>query len=109
MKAYQTYNGTNWVEILPYEFSQSELEILYDPSHKDYQSTIDSIMSAKTSTISDASSLITIMENNLPTIPEGSSFNLLSVDIVDDGTIISGLINYRLDGEHIQLRFSQEK
>ena len=109
MKAYQTYNGIDWVEILPYEFTKEELEILYDPSDKDYQSTIDSIISEKTSTISDTSFLITIMEDNLPTIPEGSSFNLLSVDIVDEDNIISGLINYRLDNDHLQIRFIDSK
>ena len=104
MNIYQSLQQEVWVEIVSPILSNNQLEILAseDEAAKipiyEYISNNNRI----TSNEPTVTLLNKLVSDKKPT--EGV-YEFISADVIVDGDSTSGIINYRIDGNHEQLRF----
>lgn len=52
-----------------------------------------------------AKELNALYERHKPTIEEGISYQLITMDVFENENVFSGILNCRVNGEHLQIRF----
>ena len=86
----------------------------YNINMKDFKSVVEGIWTSENSVItpSEKNTLISIYNSNKPVITKDPNsgitplYELIQVDIaLEENTLIKGLLNCRVDGEHTQIRF----
>lgn len=96
MKNY-TFKNNAWKEIVP--FTEEEKVILKGDDMVAKLAVIDGRYHDVDPEV--AQSLQGIYDANKPVLKEGDVYQLIAADINDDG---NGIINCRVNGEHIQIR-----
>ena len=106
----QSTNGTEWFQILtPVELTEEQQSIL--DTQQDEEAILEIVELQRNSSRKLLRDFQFKHERELyeihkPIIKENEVFELLAVDIVKvKGSPMSGIINYRLNGEHKQIRF----
>ncbi len=110
MKQLQSTTENSWVELNNIILTDEQMSILYDmsDSNKDKRNSLqDQIKSMRETTalLDDISAAQAIYNKNKPTIKNSDVYELISVDVFMDGTSETGIINCRINKEHIQIRF----
>ena len=106
MKNYQSITEGTWVEILKVELTEEQKTILLSSNDKkDLLSLIKSKREGKVS-IEKKNSLSAFYDSVKPELKEEDIYKLISIDVSDkeDG-IFKGVLNCRINEEHIQIRF----
>jgi hypothetical protein len=105
-----TIEGT-WVEIKQVELTQEDKKLLESTNDTDLEAKkvlIDKIKTERESVAleSDATLAKTTYESKKPTLKSTDTYQLISADFIinDDNTINNGIINCRVNGEHVQIR-----
>jgi hypothetical protein len=105
-----TVEGT-WIEIKQVEISQEDKNLLESTSETDLEAKkvlIDKIKSERESVAleSDVTLAKTTYESKKPTLKSTDTYQLISADFIinNDNTINNGIINCRVNGEHVQIR-----
>jgi hypothetical protein len=105
MGKYHTKNGVDWVQIVPRKNSQEIFLLLKNPKRTSEEEQIinkwqDSAFVEVESNMSDE--LIGVYNSIKPI----EDFELISVDLFKkESKVYSGIMNYRVNQEHKQIRF----
>jgi len=114
MKQVQSTVETIWKEIVTVELTAEEQVLLHSTSEEDKvtkKALIDRIKAERELELDEAISIATqtIYEANKPTLKETDTYQLIAVDIqldiIDEKYFGKGIINCRINNEHIQVRF----
>jgi hypothetical protein len=110
----KTLNSTvegSWVEIKQVELTQEDKKLLESTSETDLEAKkvlIDKIKTERESVAleSDATLAKTTYESKKPTLKSTDTYQLISADFIinDDNIINNGIINCRINEEHVQIR-----
>ena len=106
MKNYQSVNEGTWVEILKVELTEEQKTILL--SSDDKKDLLSLIKSQREGEISNEknNSLSAFYNSVKPALKEEDIYELISIDISDkENGIFTGILNCRINKEHIQIRF----
>jgi hypothetical protein len=105
-----TTEGT-WVEIKQVELTQEDKNLLESTSETDLEAKkvlIDKIKTERESVALEADIILaqTAYESKKPTLKSTDTYQLISADFIinDDNIINNGIINCRVNGEHVQIR-----
>lgn len=109
MKSLHSISEYVWVEAIksvPLTESQIELLSSNDPSKKEERKQLISSLSKpyKEATNEDALLANSIYENNKPSLSPENVYSFISMDLYINENKTSGILNCRIDGEHIQIR-----
>jgi hypothetical protein len=113
MKNYQSTQEGIWHEILDVELTNQQKEILnsftIDPdsiaSRKEIMDMVKELSEGPVSPQKE-DELIALYSSKKPEVPEGQSYQLISMDVSeDDSGGFTGILNCRVNGDHIQVRF----
>ena len=111
MKNLQSIEEGKWIELVSVELTETEQAILLSTNSDDFESKL--ALSEKIKTESKKSVSATIASkakskyNEIkPSLKETDVYQLIAADFVyDDTNNTSGILNYRLNEEHKQVRF----
>lgn len=110
MKTVQSTVETVWKEIVKVELTEAERVLMRSTSEEDKvakKALMDRVKSEREVAldIDSTTAAQAIYEAKKPTLKEGDEYQLIAVDMQLEGTIGKGIINCRVNGEHIQVRF----
>lgn len=110
MKQYQSTTEGIWIELKPVQLSENQkiLMISTDENKKESKkSLIDWIKSEREGQVDELKSteLTIFYESKKPEIKENDNYHLISVNLIEKGDTFIGILNYRINDEHKQIRF----
>ena len=111
MKNYQSTIEGTWVQLLPIELTEAQLELLKSTKETDVEAKSDLIKEIKESREGAVSfelseKLNTVYTSLKPELKEKEVYQLISADFSEKSeNIFTGIINYRINTEHKQIRF----
>jgi hypothetical protein len=110
MKNLQSIEEGTWVELLPVELTEAQLELLKSTKETDAEAKSELIAEIKESKEGAVSSELTEKLNTLytflkPELKEEDVYQLISADFSEKENKFTGIINCRVNGEHKQVRF----
>jgi hypothetical protein len=111
MKNYQSTIEGTWIELFPVELTEAQLELLKSTEEKDVEAKSDLIKEIKESREGAVSfelseKLNTVYTSLKPELKEEDVYQLISADFSEKSeNVFTGIINYRVKGEHKQIRF----
>ena len=110
MKAIQSTVETIWKEIVKIELTSEEKTLMLSMNEEDEvakKALIDRIKSERELELDVETSAIaqSIYEVNKPTLKSTDTYQLIAVNMQLEGEVGKGIINYRVNGEHRQIRF----
>ena len=111
MKNYQSTIEETWVELLPVELTEAQLELIQSTKETDAEAKSDLIKEIKESREGAVSSELTKKLNTVytslkPELKEEDVYQLISADFSEKSeNVFTGIINFRLNQEHKQIRF----
>ena len=110
MKVIQSTLETIWKEIVKIELTSEEQTLIFSTNEENEvakKALIDRVKSEReleldveTSTIAQA-----IYESKKPTLKSTDTYQLIAVDMQLEGEFGTGIINCRVNEEHVQIRF----
>lgn len=110
MKNLQSISEGTWVELLPVTLTEEQKTLLNSNNVKD-KSKIDELFKYIKSqrevalALEDEAIAESIYTANKPVLEEGETYELISVNMTLTEGSASGIINFRINGEHKQIRF----
>ena len=109
MKNYQSTIENTWVELLPVELTEPQVELLKSTQETDVEAKSDLIKEIKESREGAVSSelsekLNTVYTSLKPELKEEDVYQLISADFSEKENKFTGIINCRVNGEHKQVR-----
>jgi hypothetical protein len=111
MKNYQSTIEGTWVELLPVQLTEAQLELLKSTKETDEEvksKLVAEIKELREGAVSSELSekLNTVYTSLKPELKEKEVYQLISADFSDKSeNVFTGIINYRIKGEHKQIRF----
>jgi hypothetical protein len=113
MKNYQSTTEGSWIEFIPVQLTEEQKTIMSSTSiePEDIQTRkalIEEIKSLRETTITSGKSteLQSFYESKKPEVGEGQTYSFIAMDVSEgDGGNFTGILNCRVNGEHIQVRF----
>ena len=110
MKQFQSTSEQNWVQVMPISLSQQEKDLLFSKDKKNDENRDALIKDINTRRFSsvDAETLTKLnafYTSIKPSIKEGETYELIAIDVFDNLGGFSGILNYRINKEHLQIRF----
>jgi hypothetical protein len=111
MKNYQSTIENTWVELVQVELTEAQLELLKSTEETDTEAKSDLIKEIKESREGAVSSelsekLNTVYTSLKPELKEKEVYQLISADFSEKSeNVFTGIINYRINTEHKQIRF----
>lgn len=111
MKNYQSTIENTWIELLPVELTETQIELLKSTQETDAEAKSDLIKEIKESREGAVSSelsekLNTVYTSLKPELKEKDVYQLISADFSEKAeNVFTGIINFRLNAEHKQIRF----
>lgn len=107
MKRYKSVELGKWYEVLEYHLTEEQKELLASRKPKDIKSQ------SELKKLIEVESKGEVNETDLEKLnifykeikPTQRNFKLISCDIVEIDDIYSGILNYRVNSEHKQVRF----
>lgn len=109
MKNLQSIEEGKWVEIVSVSLTEEEKTLLVstNPADKEAKEALILEVQAKATTAAskkDAAIAKAKYEEVKPVLEEGETYEFIAMDIVL-GETVSGILNFRINGEHKQIRF----
>jgi hypothetical protein len=109
MKNYQSTIEETWVELLPVELTETQLELIQSTKETDAEAKSELIAEIKELKEGAVSSELTEKLNTLytslkPELKEEDVYQLISADFSEKENKFTGIINCRVNGEHKQVR-----
>jgi len=111
MKNLQSTTEGTWIELLPVELTEAQLELIQSTKETDAESKSELIAEIKESRKGAVSSELTEKLNTVytslkPELKEEDVYQLISADFSEKSeNVFTGIINCRINGEHKQIRF----
>lgn len=110
MKNIQLTTEGTWVELVPVVLTESEKTLLASTNEQDEQARTALVTEIKTRSEkalvkAESDKAKAIYLSLKPTLKETDVYQLISANMVLDGETGTGIINYRVNGEHKQIRF----
>lgn len=110
MKTYQSTAENIWEEINRIIYSEQEQLILDSENEEDRDAKkqiteLHKNEGKKLLAENESQKFIEIYNQQKPTLSETDKYVLLSIIVVEKGKKTTGIINYRINGEHKQIRF----
>ena len=110
MKTYQSTTEGTWIEVLPVQLSEEQIQLMMskDDADKEAQAQLAAdIKSQRENEVSEekSSELASFYSTVKPSIKEGDVYKLISIDLTETDANKTGILNYRINGEHKQIRF----
>ena len=107
MKNYSSTTEEIWIELVQITITEEEKILLNSTNESDQeakQQLIDKIKSDSKKLVSSEklSELVSLYNSVKPKLKEGDVYQLISIDVNEKNT---GILNCRVNGEHIQVRF----
>lgn len=104
MKQIQSTNEGVFLEITRVPFTEEEL--LEHGFSKDEINSSEFKNTGRIEKLEVGDSAYSEFYNTIkPELREGDSYEFISLDLIDDDGYFSGILNCRINGEHIQVRF----
>jgi hypothetical protein len=109
MKTYQSNIEGAWVEILKVELTAEQKSVLMSNNDNDKEAKNDLLQSLKTQrevAVSEnkIQELVNFYNTIKPELKETDVYQLISADL-SEANPFSGILNCRVNGEHVQIRF----
>lgn len=108
MKHLHSIEEEKFVELVKVELSKEEQDILFSDASEEIKTPIYERIKnerEKTATKADIKTAISFYKKIKPVIEDDYTYELISFDVTFDSTKASGLLNYRINKEHKQIRF----
>jgi hypothetical protein len=110
MKNLYSIEEDKWLELVPVETSEEELTLLQSKEEADKEAKIALIKtiqakSVKTAKSTDANKAKGKYAEIKPVLKAEDVYEFISMEYNTEDTLISGILNYRINDEHIQIRF----
>jgi hypothetical protein len=110
MKQYQSTVEGLWFEIQPVQLTEEQKALMLSqrPEDREAQKALRDEIKAQreaavTKTVKDE--LTTFYESKKPVLKDADTYQLISVNLSGAQKSYRGIINCRVNGEHIQIRF----
>jgi hypothetical protein len=111
MKTLNSTTEGSWIEIKQVELTQEDKNLLESTSETNLEAKkvlIDKIKTERESVALEADITLaqTVYESKKPTLKSTDTYQLISADFIinDDNIINNGIINCRVNEEHVQIR-----
>jgi hypothetical protein len=110
MKTYQSKVENIWEQTHKIVYTEQE-QLIIDSENEEDKVARKEIMELykhkKRTPLNEIESarFIEVYKKNKPTLKETDKYELIAINVVENGKKTSGIINYRLNGEHKQIRF----
>jgi hypothetical protein len=109
MKNYKSITEGTWVEILKVELTEEQKALMVSTNEADKEAKLtlaQNIKAQREALVSEdkAEELISFYNTIKPVLKEEDIYQLISVDLFE-ATPFTGILNCRVNGEHIQIRF----
>ena len=109
MKNYQSITEGTWVEILKVELTAEQKALMASTNEEDKEAKValaQSIKAQREGTVSEdkAAELVAFYNTIKPVLKETDDYQLISADLSESDTF-TGILNCRVNQEHIQVRF----
>ena len=104
---FSTQEGT-WVQRVPMTLTDEQQTLLRSIDEADKEARTSLIAQIQATTPADAGDAAIAQEaylENKPTLVSTDVYQLIQADATVDGTNAHGIINYRVNGGHTQIRF----
>jgi phosphoribosylformylglycinamidine (FGAM) synthase-like enzyme len=107
MKRYRSIEVGKWYEVLEYHLTEEQKEILASKKAKDIKakSELKKLIEENSKGEVDETKANELNDFYKSIKPQDRNFKLISCDLVEDTDIYSGILNFRINGEHKQIRF----
>jgi hypothetical protein len=112
MKNYQSTSEGSWIELLKVELTEEQKAIMLSTSMTEAdaearRALMVEIKAKREVTVASAKAaeLQAFYESKKPEVPEGQTYQLISMDISEGDGGFTGILNCRVNSEHIQVRF----
>ena len=110
MKVIQSTVETIWKEIVKIELTSEEQTLIFSTNEENEvakKALIDRVKSERELELDVETSAIAqaIYEANKPTLKSTDTYQLIAVNMQLEGEVGTGIINCRVNEEHIQVRF----
>ena len=110
MKNLQSRIEGTWIELKQVQLTEEQKSLLLTMNEEDQGSKIELINEIKslTETVAQEEDIILVQakyEEVKPTLKETDVYQLISADVNINETVLSGILNCRVNGEHKQIRF----
>jgi hypothetical protein len=110
MKNYQSTTEGNWIELLPFQLTKEQIDLMR--SNKEEDNVAKQELSALIKSKREGS-VATKKKNELksfydsvkPELNQEDVYQLISIDISEKEDKFIGILNCRINGEHKQIRF----
>lgn len=110
MKNLQSNIEGTWIELIQVELTEKEQTLLMSKKESDKEAKVKllekiKVEKEKPASKEDAELVEKLYEGIKPTLEEGQTYHLISMNVYFDENKISGILNCRINGEHKQIRF----
>lgn len=110
MKQYQSTEEGNWIEILNVDLQEEYTQLrqmMESGDHEGVKALSDSIKAKKEAVVTgqEAAALQAFYESKKPALAEGETYQLIAIDMTGEAGAYTGILNCRVNGEHVQVRF----
>jgi hypothetical protein len=110
MKQYQSTVEGLWFEIKPVQLTEEQKALMLSqrPEDREAQITLrDEIKAQREVAVSKTvkAELDAFYESKKPVLKDGETYQLIAVNMSGEQKSYRGIINCRVNGEHIQIRF----
>ena len=109
MKNYKSITEETWVEVLKVELTEEQKALMDSTNEEDREAKIalaQSIKDQREAQLPEdkVAELVSFYNTIKPVLKEADVYQLISADI-SESDAFKGILNYRVNGEHIQIRF----
>jgi hypothetical protein len=110
MKTYQSTIENSWIEILPVALTKEQVDLSTSQKEEDKESKMELSQLIKSQRegeveVEKLEELNSLYNSVKPELKEADVYELISVDLSEKEEIFVGILNYRINGEHKQIRF----
>jgi hypothetical protein len=109
MKTYQSTTEGTWVELLQVTLTEEQKSLIMSTNEEDREAKlvlVENIKSQREAVVSKdkAEELISFYNTIKPVLKETDVYQLISADLSEENPF-QGILNFRANGEHKQIRF----
>ncbi len=107
MKKYKSIESGKWYEVLEYHLTEEQKELLASRKAKDIkeQALLKKLIESESKGEVNEPEITKLNDIYNGVKPQYRNYRLISCDITLDGEVSSGILNYRINEEHKQIRF----
>ena len=110
MKQYQSTEEGNWIQILNVDLGDQYTQLrqmMESGDHEGAKALSQSIKEQREVPVTgqEASGLQSFYESKKPELAEGQTYQLIAIDMTGENGSYTGILNCRVNGEHVQVRF----